>query len=416
MATTPTSRLLMASTALILAGTTIGPSSPALATDAQAANDPATAADGVWPGVGEVDGIELAEVEITAGDESLEGAVVVASLWPSFEVRSGMKVGDTFHLTPIDRLSLINGRGRIHAADEPLLRAHRSGDGTVLVQLDVFTESGWSVRRLERIEDTRGRWLEPGGAALQDEAPGTVYLSLDDQPVAAVSAEIEQSDELVDRHHNAYFSCSAMASSGDVGVPQTVVTSAVRNGIRARVVYTSSASTTSGTGISFDAGASWSQDSRLSRVSTFTATFDTVTGASGSWTNKEWRVLWGHRRWWRHCPGGPGGAEWHEQRFTEPVAAVGSGSIINSRYPLPQCHTRQPLTNFSSVETQSATAQNYGSGFSVKWGPGTFKGTSQSGYTRDVKVIFQTPQPSKYWYWCGDNFYPTLSRKVRSGR
>jgi hypothetical protein len=52
-------------------------------------------------------------------------------------------------------------------------------------------------------------------------------------------------------------------------------------GIRAKVTYTSSASTTSGVGISFDAGVSWSQSTTSTKSSGLTADYATITGATG---------------------------------------------------------------------------------------------------------------------------------------
>jgi hypothetical protein len=89
-------------------------------------------------------------------------------------------------------------------------------------------------------------------------------------------------------------------------------------GIRAKVTYTSSASTTSGVGISFDAGVSWSQSTTSTKSSGLTADYATITGATGRWPNKEWRASWGHKKYWRHCTGGPGSSTWHEQRETWP--------------------------------------------------------------------------------------------------
>ncbi len=68
------------------------------------------------------------------------------------------------------------------------------------------------------------------------------------------------------------------------------------------------------------------------------------------------------------------------------------------------------------IETKNAAGQTYGSAFSISYGPGAFSGTAQSGYASSVKIVFETPSPGKYWYWCGDQYYPQDSRKVRAGR
>ncbi len=87
-----------------------------------------------------------------------------------------------------------------------------------------------------------------------------------------------------------------------------------------------------------------------------------------------------------------------------------------SRYPIPQCVQRHALTGVASVATEDATAMTYLGGFSIKYGPGRFDGSAKSGYRSAVKVRFGTPAPGSYWYWCGHDYYPLQSSKVRAGR
>ncbi len=91
------------------------------------------------------------------------------------------------------------------------------------------------------------------------------------------------------------------------------------------------------------------------------------------------------------------------------VRAIESGA-------LPQCVKRADLSGFKSIATTNASAQKYGAAFTITLGPGAFEGSSQSGYSTDVKVKFTRPTSSGYWYWCGDNEVPQDSRKVHSGK
>lgn len=386
---------------------------------AVASSVPAAAATSAWPGVPDVEGSVLATVEISDRSAGgFEDAVIVASLWPTFEARDAMEVGDSFHPTPIDRESLVGGRATIDIADEELVGAHRSADGTVVAQVDVFTDDGIGTVFVERVRDENGRWVDSATrTAPVDDLPPPVAFRMGRGHMLPIPERNGPAEpRLVDRHHHSDLVCTAWYFGGDVEVGETVLTSAVTNGIRARVTYSSSATTTSGVGISFDAGATWSASGTSTRTSGLTANYDIVTGAAGSWSNKEWRATWGHKKYWRHCPGGPYDETWHEQRQTWPHAVVGFPAIIDSRYPMPRCHTRHDLTGVRSIDTEDATATTYGAAFEISWGAGTFSGNAQSGYSTHVRITFETPTPSRYWYWCGNTFYPAESMKVRAGR
>ncbi|MBA3290047.1 MAG: hypothetical protein H0U17_00970 [Actinobacteria bacterium] len=396
-----------------------------------------------WPNVGNEDGTELAAVSFVAADGSaLEEAVVVASLWPSYEAEEAMSVGDSFRLVPVDRVPVEGEPAVIHVADSNLLASHRSTDRTVILQLDLFTVAGWTVFFLQRAQDDNGRWRDPDALVRPPEdpfAPVTFDLrgrALDPAPVLGTAADpVEpiatpelglcpagvcpwQSPlPLVTRHHQYLHNCSDWSYLGYSSVPETVVTSAVTNGITADVNYTTEASTTSSIGLTVDQGSKWEISGSSTQKSTLAADFDTVTGASGTWSNKEWRMSWAHKKFYRHCPKWPGNPDspYYVQRMSQPYKAVGGPPIIDSRYPIPQCTYRHGLESFGGISTKDHTAMGYQAAFSLTWGPGTFKGTARSGYSTDVKVTFKRPGTG-YWYWCGDDYVPQDSYKVRAGR
>jgi hypothetical protein len=326
-----------------------------------------------------------------------------------------MKPGDTFQTTPVDRVAVASGSGAVHVNDAKLLASHEDADGRITVFLDIFTAEGaWTTYRLERIQDQAGVWLDPEKETGSN-LTAQVIVQLDDAvPQFAASIDMAEPAAVL-LHHNGTFSCSAFTNLTPVTVPETVAASAVTNGIRAKFTYTSTAETYASLGVSFNAGATWSGNGSATRTSTLTAGFNTITGATGSWSAKEWRANWEHKRYYRHCPGSPTGT-WHEQRYTDPQAVAGFPAIINSRYGLPPCHTKQTLSGVAWIATQTATATTYGSAFSITWGPGTFSGSARSGYTASVKMRFERPEASGYWYWCGDTSNPVNSGWLRAGR
>jgi hypothetical protein len=383
--------------------------------------DAGTLATVMWPGVGPSTGVELVTVQVAdAAGNGLDDAVIVASLWPSFEARRSMKIGDVFNLTPVDRVAVTGGRAAVHADDVDLLRAHQSKNGEIMVHLDVYTGQGTTtVLVVERVQDNEGRWVDSAArntAATDPVAPVQFALG-ENQLGRLVTSSGDTASPLELRDHQGV-TCSVMEYAGPVSMPETVATTAVYKGIKANVTYTSSATTTSGLGFQVDAGL-WSQNGTATRSSTLTGTFVTVTGSSTAWTNKEYRASWQHDRYYRHCADPnvwPPDGSYITQRFTEPVKAVGFPAIIDSRYPLPGCHTKQPLTGVVDIDTESHAAITHSAGFKITWGIGSFEGSSKSGYSTSVKIKFTNPSPGTYWYWCGDAFAPQDSYRVRSGR
>jgi hypothetical protein len=377
----------------------------------------------MWPGVGASAGIELLSVDITdVTGEDLEGAIVVASLWPSFEARRSMTIGDTFNLTPIDRVEVRGGRATIHEGDPELIRAHVSRNGALKVHLDVYTnESTTTVLMAERVRDRLGRWVDSAAISASKALAATpLRFSLSrGQMLKVVLPDGAITRPLETRHHHGS-TCSGMEYAGLANVPETVATAAVYRGIKANVTYTSAAHTRSDLGIQLGNGA-WTVNGTENAQSTLTGSYVTVTGSSTAWTNKEYRATWAHHRFWRHCvdPYQTYPIDLNKfitQRFTEPYKVVGFPPVIDSRYPLPGCAARQDLSGVGNIDTESAAATSYIASFTITWGVGSFHGSSQSGYSTAVKIKYSNPTPGTYWYWCGDKFAPQDSYRVRAGR
>ena len=378
----------------------------------------------IWPGVRAATGPELVTVDLrTTKGARFDGAVIVASLWPSGEERHAMKVGETFNLTPIDRVTVRRGRATIRAANLDILRAHASRDGVVKVHLDVYTNDGrTTVLMAERIRERSGRWVDAAARDVTRPSRGAApvrFTLLDHQLAPVVLRDGPAATSLGIQHHQGA-TCSVMEYAGVTGVAETVATAAVYKGIKADVTYLATAHTRSDLGAQLGGGA-WYANGTSNVQSTLTATFVTVTGASTGWSNKEYRATWNHERWWRHCVDPydttwPYNDQWITQRFTEPVKVVGFPPIINSRYPLPGCVKKQDLSGVSSIETENHAASSYVAGFTITWGVGSFSGSSQSGYSSTVKIKYSNPVPGTYWYWCGDTSAPQDSYRVRAGR
>ena len=380
-------------------------------------HDAAAFASGIWPNVAEVDGLTLAELEIVdEADRPVDDVVVVAALWPNAEARAALEPGETFSLTPIDRIPVRDGRVIAHVDDRDLLRAHTSKDGSVLVHFDVFTAEGMTVLRSERRQDRSGAWVESQAAAASNgvrrSRHGLRTFRLDRNRIVPLEAPVGVEAPVVTRDHNHPSGCSAVKALSDVAVPETVATLAVTKGVKANLTYTTTAETTSSLGAYLGAAFGWEIDGSSTKKSTIEGEFVTVTGSSTSWTNKEYRVTWAHHRYNRHCSWNP----WQNQLFTVPYKAIGAPPIIDSRYPLPGCVHKADLSGFSTVSTTSHTAMTYQEGFKITWEGSTFKGNSRSGYTSQVKIKFTRPIGATYWYWCGDAFAPQDSYKVRAGR
>lgn len=377
-------------------------------------------ASSFWPNVRGSAGPVLAEVDLVdRAGRPMPEAEVVASLWPTQEATSAMKSGDTFSVTPIDRKATSAGRARIQSDDPALLAAHTSKDGTLLVLLDVYLPDGEATTVFVERVQRGGRWVTSSVAATEVTNPERpVKFVVEDTAVAKVRTvrEHDPHEHRVEpRSHQGSSGCSGLTYVTPTTAYTTTATAAVYRGIRAKGKYTSTASTTNGLGVSADAGANWSQSGKSTKTSTLTASYNTITGSSTAWTNKEWRATWAHKRAWRHC-WDPCMCKTYEQRFTFPDKVAGFPSIINSRYSLPSCVNKVGLSGVKTVSTESATAATYSNGFSLKYGVGTFSGTTQSGYTTAVKMTFERPEVSGYWYWCGDTFNPVDARRVRAGR
>lgn len=389
---------------------------------AAAQQDANTLASAIWPGVGPSDGAELATVDLVdQRKDPMNGAVIVASLLPTLEARQAMQPGDVFSLVPIDRMTVSNGRAKIHSPDPDILQAHRSGDGTVLLQLDVYTDTGTTVLMVERVADAAGRWVTSETLAGPVERPdAAVRFEVSDRQVAKLRLEnVGIEAPLTTRQHQGA-TCSDVTFLARSSYPETLATSAVYKGIVADFVYTSTANTTSSLGVDAGNGV-FSIGGSSTKASTLTADFNSVAGSYSAWTNREWRASWIHDRWYRHCPDPtdttyPYDDTWIEQRWTAPVKVSGFPSIITSRYPLPGCAQRADLSGVKSVATDTSTAMTYQAAFKITWGVAAFEGSARSGYTSAVKMKFTRPEATGYWYWCGDNVIPQDSYKVRAGR
>ena len=406
----PAATLVLALTAALVA-------TPTMATVHGAAPAPGRAAalaSAFWPGVLEVTGTELATLDFGPEPAALDGAVVVASLWPALEERAAVRPGETFHLTPVDRVTMVDGTASVHVADAAMLRAHQSGSGAVVLHLDVFTADGMTVFVNERVRTRAGTWVE---SAAPDGGP-TISLTLDPSRVEKLTLPPAQraARPLVKRNHEGVLQCSEMTADPAVTATETIQVAGVYRGIQAAFTYTSSASTASGMGVQIGTGAAWSQSSLASRTSTLTAEYAPQTGSSTTWSYREWKTNWLHLRYWRHCPNTPD-TGYHTQRFTEPYKVNGFPAIATSRYPDVPCAARNVLTGVSSIQTDDTTAMQYDQGFSITYGGATFRGSARSDFTAAVRMKFIRPAAvSGYWYWCGDNVVAQDSYWVKAGR
>jgi hypothetical protein len=326
-------------------------------------------------------------------------------------------------------VDIVDGVASVQADDARLLSSHVSEAGLLTLHLDVFTSEGSMPVVIERKMLANGVWGSSAEAAqglTQDPKPER--LTVADSDMVPLILPESPSETPVLRHHHDGIWCSDISfgpdSAGSVQTTETIATSAVTNGVKVKVTYDSGAQTISGMG--WNAGttssgfsATWSQSSTVTRSSGLTATYATITGATGSWSNREWRVTREYKKWYRHCPIN-GTTDWKTQRWIEPASVGGFPEIIVSRYSLPQCNTKWDLTGAVDIATENATAMTYLDAFSVGWGSSggvslSFKGSAQSGYTNKVKVKFTRPTTG-YWYWCGNTFNPVESSKVRAGR
>jgi hypothetical protein len=376
----------------------------------------------MWPGVGAAEGTQLLDAQILdPASQPLEEGVIVASLWPSRDARRAMKPGDIFHLVPIDRIDVVRGRAPVHVASPDLLRSHTSSDGIVKVHLDVFTPDGMTtVVLLERRLSGSGHWIDASvdpDAALVDSVS---RVQLDKSHMAELRLpSVPTTAPLTTRHHQGA-TCSAIETLGRAQYPHTVATVGLYKGVKGKIVYTESATSTIGLGVQMGVGP-WSQSSMTTRTSTFQATSTTRTGSSTAWTNLEWRVAYAHWRDYRHCvdPADttyPYNDQWVVQRFTEPDAVGGTYGWYTSRYALQGCHTKWPLRGTQEAAADAATAMTYNQAFTISFGPTSFGGQSRSGYNGSTKIVFTEPAADAYWYWCGDQYYPKQSAWVRAGR
>ena len=374
----------------------------------------AALASAFWPGVPHSDGTELAALDFESAPAELEGAVVVASLWPALETRAAMWPGDTFHLTPIDRATLVHGKANVHVADAAVLRSHKSLAGAVILHLDVFTADGMTVFVSERAIGKSGKWVE----SAYPDAESRLALTFDSKRVEKLDlpAETNAVSPLVQRHHEGVLQCSGMTYDSNTTATETVQVAGVYKGIQAAFTYTNSASTSSGMGVQIGTNATWSQNSLATRTSTLTAPYNVETGPNAAWAYREWRANWSHYRYWRHCPNTPD-TGYHTQRFTEPYKVNGFPATVTSRYPNVPCVARNILTGVSSVETETANGIQFDQGFSITYGGATFKGSDKSNYSSAVKMKFIRPAAiTGYWFWCGDAAVAQDSHWVKAGR
>jgi hypothetical protein len=176
------------------------------------------------------------------------------------------------------------------------------------------------------------------------------------------------------------------------------------------VTYTSSATTASQTGISYNNGSTWGASGTRSRSSNFTASFARETSAANTTRNRECRAQWRHSSFDRHCPTNLYGG-YEVQVITDPDFATGGATVVDSRYASFSCAYPATRAQRASVSTTTASATQYSAAFSA-FG---FSGGSRSGYNDSTKLTFRYPT-SNGGYWCGFDNYPAQASRVRAWR
>ena len=216
-----------------------------------------------------------------------------------------------------------------------------------------------------------------------------------------------------------YNTCSGWTAKPD-SAPLATMTAETQNGgntgpVTATVVYNSSASSTISTGSGYKqmwlaANATLTVSGSQTKGSGFTGAFSPQTGIH----HKDYRVNWVHRQYELHCDVGtsPYDSKRFYQYISEPKVVTGGGSIRN-----PSAYGDIGTANCEywpggNVSTDTASAASYLSAFSLGWLGGSFSGSSQQGYSTNVKIAYAFGNGTGWW--CGSNTYPATAQRVRA--
>jgi hypothetical protein len=235
-------------------------------------------------------------------------------------------------------------------------------------------------------------------------------LVIDPASGSVTDPSISDVTEVSQARHHQGVGCTEWTLRARATPNQTIVNGIARNGVSILVRYSSAATTTSQTGISYNNRATWGVSGSRSRGSSFTAAYNAETAGTNATLNREYRVQWRHSDYTRHCPTNPYGG-YQVQDITDPDFATGGATVVNSRYGVFSCRYAGTRAQVASVSTQSATATMYSAAFSA-FG---FSGGSRSGYNSETRITYRFNSTSG-GYWCGDNNYPAQAARVRAWR
>jgi len=335
-----------------------------------------------------------------------------------------MPVGATYSIRAVARTtSDADGYYVLRTANTPELRAHADEIG-VNLELDVFTPAGRHLVFTDeaRFDATSNGWTKPGAKATDKVSADRTAANRRNMQIAQgegsdTSTDVDVAAPVSARDHDIWPGCSNWRVLPKKDTVNTIATGSVRNGVSLGARYNAAATSEKSTGISYNAGASWSISGTRSRSSNFTASYYVRTAPAGGQLNREYRVGWRHLVSDRHCPNNEIGA-YHVQVETSPETATGGGTDIESRYGDFSCPTTATgntvRANFSSVSTESGTATTYSSAFSfIPTAGAAFVGSSKSGYNSNV-LIGYTFNSSNGGYWCGNNNVPTLAGRTKA--
>lgn len=349
---------------------------------------------------------------------ALGGAQLLLSAWPSAAARRAMPVGSSFAITPVARTQAdAQGRFLLRTAMSPALSALQDRDGIDL-ELDVFTRGQHLLHLTQaRRDPASGAWVREAvtdprdalatlGAGLRNQ----LDITLDTRLGTPTRNQLRDQPSAPAGDHVSFPQCTKWTKQPSKSAMETVATAAARNGVKIQTMYTSSASTSSGTGASFNGGISFAQAGTRSRTSTFSGDFFERRAPKNGLIDREYRIEWRHFVSDRYCALTPDQREQH-QVLTDPDIPTGAGGDRATKTPAWSCEGRAKHAGLTHVSTEHARAKIYDTGFSINpMGLGGFTGTSQSGYSNDVKVTFEFSKKNG-GQWCGDTDVPTADNQ-----